>query len=119
MKITVLGNGGFGTAMAVAAQRLGHSVSVWGHDAAYTAEIEATRTNPRYLRGDIAIPEGITFGADPVAALEGAQMALVAIPTQHVRGALAGPLVEALGPGIPLVSLAKGLEQSTGLRPRA
>jgi glycerol-3-phosphate dehydrogenase (NAD(P)+) len=117
MKITVLGNGGFGTAMAVAAQRLGHTVSVWGHDAAYTAEIEASRTNPRYLPGDIAIAEGITFGADPTVALDRADIVLVAIPTQHVRGAMAGPLVGALGAGVPLVSLAKGLEQSTGLRP--
>ena len=38
MKVTILGNGGFGTAMAVVLARGGHAVSVWGHDADYTAD---------------------------------------------------------------------------------
>ena len=42
MRIAVLGNGGFGTAMALTLERAGHSVSLWGHDADYTASIAAT-----------------------------------------------------------------------------
>jgi len=49
VKFAVLGNGGFGTAMALTLARAGHAVALWGHDAAYTATIAATRRNPRYL----------------------------------------------------------------------
>ena len=47
MKIAVLGNGGFGTAMALSLDRAGHSVSLWGHDPIYTMHIAASRRNPR------------------------------------------------------------------------
>ena len=43
--ILVLGNGGWGTALAMILHSNGHPVRVWGHDAAYSEEIEATREN--------------------------------------------------------------------------
>lgn len=112
----MLGNGGFGTAMAIAAHRAGHAVAVWGHDAAYTAEIARTRRNPRYLPDDIEVPAAVGFTHDPTRALAAAELVLVAVPTQHVR-ATVGALAGALPAGIPLISLAKGLEQATAARP--
>ncbi|MFT4512954.1 MAG: glycerol-3-phosphate dehydrogenase, partial [Planctomycetota bacterium] len=41
MRIAILGNGGFGTAMALTLERAGHAVSLWGHDSDYTASIAA------------------------------------------------------------------------------
>jgi glycerol-3-phosphate dehydrogenase (NAD(P)+) len=116
VRLAVLGNGGFGTAMAIAARRIGHDVTVWGHDPGYTAEIQASRRNPRYLPAGIEVPPGIEFTADPHRALAGAAIVLVAVPTQNLRAAVGG-LVVALPAGVPLVSLAKGLEQQSGLRP--
>ena len=115
MKIAILGNGGFGTAMAVALARAGRTVALWGHDAAYTATIAATRTNPRYLDG-VTLPAAITVSADAGAVLGGSDLVLVAVPTQHVRGVVGGMLL-VLPRRAGLVSLAKGLEQSTGKRP--
>ena len=46
MKVAILGNGGFGTAMALSLVRGGHAVALWGHDAVYTAHIAASRTQP-------------------------------------------------------------------------
>ena len=115
MKIAVLGNGGFGTAMALTLEHAGHEVSLWGHSADYTAQIAASRENPRYLAG-VTLPESIQVGDDPRAALDGAGAVLVAVPTQHVRAVLTG-MAELLGGDAPVVSLAKGLEQSTGKRP--
>lgn len=115
MRIAVLGNGGFGSAMAVTLARAGHSICLWGHDAEYTASIAATRENPRYLAG-VRLPDVIEVTADAAAALEGAEVVLVAVPTQHVR-AVVSSMVDRLGGGAPVVSLAKGLEQSTGQRP--
>jgi len=115
MKIAVLGNGGFGTAMAIVAHKAGHEVALWGHDAEYTRAIARTRENPRYLAG-IPIPREIQVETDARAVLHGASAILVAVPTQHLRGTLA-QLVTVVPHGVPLVSLAKGLEQTTALRP--
>ena len=49
MKIAILGNGGFGTALALVARAREHSVSMWGHDRAYTEQLARTRHNSRYL----------------------------------------------------------------------
>jgi glycerol-3-phosphate dehydrogenase (NAD(P)+) len=115
MKIAILGNGGFGTAMALSIDRAGHHVALWGHDPVYTMQVAASRQNPRYLDG-VTLPASIRITHDAHAALDGAQIVLVAVPTQHVRSVLTavGPAVP---PAVPLVSLAKGLEQETGDRP--
>ncbi|MFO1053141.1 MAG: NAD(P)H-dependent glycerol-3-phosphate dehydrogenase [Planctomycetota bacterium] len=115
MKVAVLGNGGFGTAMAIAAVRAGREVAMWGHDPVYTAEVARTRRNPRYLP-DVEIPVAVAISADPVAVLVGAEVVLVAVPTQHLRGVVSGMSAH-LRVGAALVSLAKGLEQTSGLRP--
>lgn len=115
MKITILGNGGFGTSMAIALSRAGRAVALWGHDRAYTEQIAQTRHNPRYLDG-VAIPAEVLVTTDPRAALARADCVLVAVPTQHVRSALQ-PMASLLAGEVPMVSLAKGLEQTTGMRP--
>lgn len=116
MNIAVLGNGAFGTALAAVCQRVGHSVRMWGHDSGYTAEIASTRRNPRYLPDDVVIPDEILVGSDAATTLEGAEAVLVAVPTQFLRGVTTG-LRGLLPPGVPLVSLSKGLEQATTKRP--
>ncbi|MEO6594151.1 MAG: NAD(P)H-dependent glycerol-3-phosphate dehydrogenase [Planctomycetota bacterium] len=115
MKIAILGNGGFGTAMALALDRAGHHVALWGHDPVYTAEIAATRRNPRYLE-HVELPGLIRISHDPTSVLDRCQLVLVAVPTQHIRSTLTG--MASLVPGsVPVVSLAKGLEQQTAERP--
>ena len=115
MKIAILGNGGFGTAMALALDRAGHAVSLWGHDPVYTTQIAASRANPRYLEG-VVLPDAIRVTHDAVAVLDRAEIVLVAVPTQHVRGTLRS-FAAAVPAQVPVVSLAKGLEQETGKRP--
>ncbi|MBL8751658.1 MAG: NAD(P)-dependent glycerol-3-phosphate dehydrogenase [Planctomycetes bacterium] len=115
MKAAILGNGGFGTAMALSLARAGHAVSLWGHDPVYTTAIAASRRNPRYLDG-VVLPDAIRVSHDATAVLDRCELVLVAVPTQHVRGVMTQ--VAAVVPStVPLVSLAKGLEQSTGRRP--
>jgi glycerol-3-phosphate dehydrogenase (NAD(P)+) len=115
MNVAILGNGGFGTAMALALVRGGHTVRLWGHDAAYTATIAATRQNPRYLDG-VSLPAAVQVGSDAAAALQGGELVLVAVPTQHVRATLQA-MARLVPANAPMVSLAKGLEQATGKRP--
>ncbi len=117
MKVAVLGCGGFGTALAVTLARAGRDVAMWGHDPENTKALEAKRHNERYLEG-VRLPDSVLVTTDSQAALRGAACALVAVPTQHIRAALS-PMAQQgqLRRGLPLVSLAKGMEQSTGLRP--
>lgn len=115
MRLTVLGNGGFGTAVALNQHRAGHEVRVWGHDSVYTSAISATGRNPRYLP-DIELPRELEFTGDERHALDGAELVLCAVPTQHVRATVTR-LAEHLPDRAPLVSLSKGLEQDTALRP--
>ncbi|MBX3463766.1 MAG: NAD(P)-dependent glycerol-3-phosphate dehydrogenase [Planctomycetes bacterium] len=115
MKVAILGNGGFGTAMALALERVGHAVALWGHDPVYTARIAATRQNPRYLESFV-LPDAIRVTHDAAAVLDRADVVLLAVPTQHVRGVL-GAVAAYLAPDAPVVSLAKGLEQGSGARP--
>lgn len=115
MRVAILGNGGFGTAMALSLARAGHAVAVWGHDAAYTTHIAASRRNPRYLEG-VTLPDAIRVSSDEVAVLDRCQLVLVAVPTQHLR-TVAARVNGALPAGVPMVSLAKGLEEATGKRP--
>ncbi len=115
MNLTVLGNGGFGTAMALCGLRAGHRVRLWGHDPDYTAELARTRRNPRYLP-DVELPAELDVSTEPRRVLDDAEVVLVAIPTQHLRATVAG-LAAHLPAGTPLVSLAKGLEQGTAERP--
>ena len=114
MKVAILGNGGFGTAMAIALVNR-HQVALWGHDRAYTAEIARTRRNERYLDGAV-LPDAVRVATDHGAVLAAADVVFVAVPTQHVRAVLQ-PMAAALAAPLPIVSLAKGLEQATGLRP--
>lgn len=115
MRIAILGNGGFGTAMALTLERAGHVVSLWGHDAIYTASIAASRQNPRYL-SNVTLPDSIRISNDANSVLDRAAVILVAVPTQHIRSVLTS-MLGAMATDVPIVSLAKGLEQTTGMRP--
>jgi glycerol-3-phosphate dehydrogenase (NAD(P)+) len=115
VRFAILGNGGFGTAIAIVLSRGGHDVALWGHDPDYTAEFARSRRNPRYLPG-VELPAQVLVTADAKRVLPGADAVVVAVPTQHLRSVV-GSLRGLLPSGAPLVSLAKGLEQGTALRP--
>ena len=61
MKITVLGSGGWGTALALLLTDNGHDVTLWSHSAQRSALLERTRENPR-LPG-VPLPEALHLSA--------------------------------------------------------
>jgi glycerol-3-phosphate dehydrogenase (NAD(P)+) len=113
-RVVVIGDGGWGTALALAAHRAGNEVAVWSVDAAYAAEVARTRENRKFLPG-VAIPREILWTADEGEAAAGASLALSVVPTQFVRSTLArfAPLLR----GVPLFSASKGLERGSLARP--
>ena len=84
MKITVLGDGGWGTALAMLLVGNGHAVTQWGPFADYLDEMARTRANPRFLPG-IPLPAGLRLTPDMAAAVEGAELVVLAAPVPYMR----------------------------------
>lgn len=112
MRITVLGAGAWGTALAVGiAPR--HDTLLWARDAAQAARIVATRDNRRYLPG-VALPAALRLTADLDAAIAHAQtdggLIVIATPMSGLREMLA----RCAASGAGLWWLCKGFEAGTG-----
>jgi glycerol-3-phosphate dehydrogenase (NAD(P)+) len=113
--VAVIGDGAMGTMSALLVAENGRAVRLWGRDAQRTDDINRDRENQCYLPG-ISLPDSVTAGCDAAWALVGAEFVISAVPCQHVRGVwtTVGP---ALPPGVPVLSVAKGIEVDTLLRP--
>jgi len=106
MKIAVLGAGAWGTAMAITLCAR-HDVRLWARDPALLAALDAERVNRRYLPG-FRLPTAIVPAGDIAAALEGAELAVVAVATSGLRPTLREARASRRIP--PLVWLCKGFE---------
>lgn len=111
-KVTVVGGGAWGTALALTAARAGHETRLWARDAETVRAIVERRENPRYLPG-IRFDEPIDATGKLDRALDGVDCVLVATPAQSLRQMLAA-LREQVTPNVPLVLCAKGIERETG-----
>ncbi len=113
-RITVMGAGSWGTAFALVLADAGNEVRLWGRRAELCEAITRTHENPDYLPG-IALPASLVATADPVEALEGAQVVVLAVPSQQLRVNL-GDWGHAIADDAVLVSLMKGVELGTHKR---
>jgi glycerol-3-phosphate dehydrogenase (NAD(P)+) len=113
MRITVLGAGAWGTALALAfSQR--HDITLWTLESDHAAAMAADRENKRFLPGH-PLPANISLGADIPQSLRGADFAVIATPVAGLR-----PTLEAIAkyaPATPFVWVCKGLEAQSGLLP--
>lgn len=108
MKICVISNGSFGTCLASILCENGHEVTLWGHEVDYVEEMKATRKNPRYLKG-FDLPEKLALSSDLAEATDGAELIVLATPTQFMRSSIEG--LAKLGLKNPLfANVAKGIE---------
>ena len=106
MKLTVLGAGAWGTALAASAAPR-HAVHLWARDATQALQMQATRHNLRYLP-EVALPAALQIGADFDAALAHAAGGLVIIATP--MAALAEMLERARAEEAGILWLCKGFE---------
>ena len=115
-KITVLGSGAMATACSVLlAENPGQEISLWATDPADARDIAADRENRRFLPG-VRIPEKVLVTSDVEQAVHGADILVAAIPTKFLRDALS-ELAGHLSDDRPVVSVIKGLENETFMRP--
>lgn len=109
----VLGDGGWGTALAIHLHRLGHRVHWWGAFPEYLRALDRTRVNRKFLPG-IPIPAAIRITPDLADAVRNTRLIIVAIPSQHLPAVIRRlkPLRRLWQQAI-LVSAAKGLDQAS------
>ncbi len=108
MNTTVIGTGGWGTALALILHGNGHRVTLWGRMAAEVDPILAHRENRLFLPG-APIPADLTVTGETDAALAEAELVVLAVPSHGMR-----PICEQIQPHLPanavLAHVAKGIE---------
>lgn len=114
MKITVIGDGGWGTATGLLLNSYGHSVTLWGPFPEYLEEIRAHRENTRFLPG-IALPDTLRWTSDPAVAVAGAEAIVLASPSKFFSG-VCEKFKGLIRPNMLVVSLTKGLCEATHCR---
>jgi glycerol-3-phosphate dehydrogenase (NAD(P)+) len=115
-RVSILGDGGFGTALAMVQARKKNDVMLWSAFPEYARILRETRQNPKFLPG-VHLPENeISITSSLEEAVAFGDFLVFAIPSQYLRNIL----YKIKDFGVPrqlLVSVAKGIEKKTLLRP--
>ncbi len=111
MNITVLGAGGWGTALAVLLEEGGHTVTLWEFFADYAEVLDKKRENIKYLKG-VKIPAKIRITSDLNAAVEASEYIVLAQPSHFMR-ALLLRIKKINYRKKTFISVTKGIEQKT------
>jgi glycerol-3-phosphate dehydrogenase (NAD(P)+) len=113
-RAAVLGAGSWGTAFAKVLADAGTDVTIWSRREQIAAAIRAYGTNPDYLPA-VRLPERVAATSIAAEAIKDADVVVLAVPSQTLRGNLAD-WASYLAPDATLVSLMKGIELGTTRR---
>jgi glycerol-3-phosphate dehydrogenase (NAD(P)+) len=110
MKITILGAGAWGTALAKLLHGGGHGLTLWGHEPAHLERMRRTGRNDLFLPG-IELPGDWRYEVDARRAIQDAELVVTAVPSRAFR-----EVTTCLGEHRGLVvTVTKGIECETGL----
>ena len=112
MKITVLGSGGWGTALALLLLENGNDVTLWSYTEEESKVLRETRENPM-LKG-VSLPQELKLTTD-MACVKGCGAVVLATPSFAVR-TTAAKLKDLVDEGAILISVSKGIEKDSSLR---
>ncbi|MCP1660274.1 NAD(P)H-dependent glycerol-3-phosphate dehydrogenase [Neisseria perflava] len=113
MKITVMGAGSWGTALAIHFAQHNHEVALWTRNAEQVQTLQADRENKYGLPG-FPFPASLSVHADLGEALQDSELVLISTSVAGLRSS--SELLKALGAGdVPVLATCKGFEQDTGL----
>lgn len=87
MNISVIGDGGWGTTLAILLFKKGYNVKLWGAFPDYVRYLDKKRVNIKFLP-EIKIPSGIVITDDMRLALNKSSLIVLAVPSQYMRGVL-------------------------------
>jgi glycerol-3-phosphate dehydrogenase (NAD(P)+) len=115
-KISILGSGAMATACSILlAEHDGQTVSLWARNPDHARDIARHRENRRLLPG-VILPAELEITSDIQQAVDGADFLVAAIPTKFLRAALE-QIAEFLNDDRPVISVIKGLENESFMRP--
>ncbi|HIW96601.1 MAG TPA: NAD(P)-dependent glycerol-3-phosphate dehydrogenase [Candidatus Corynebacterium gallistercoris] len=114
VQVAVMGAGSWGTTVAKVFADANNGVSLWARRQEIADDVATNHRNSAYLP-DIVLPESVMGTSDPAEALEGAEIVVLGVPSQSLRENLS-QWKDLLPRDASVVSLAKGIEHSSGLR---
>lgn len=109
MNISVLGDGGWGTTLAILLCRKGFSVTLWGAFPDYVSYLNRKRVNTKFLPG-VKIPKNIEITHDLKSVFFNKQLIILAIPSQYLRQVLKKIKPLQTSPETVYLSAIKGIE---------
>jgi len=117
--ISIIGDGGMATVLAILLcekrRETKHEIRMWGYDRRQLDDIEQKRENKKFLPG-YKIPKALIFEPDDTHIMVDADLIISAVPCQFMRSVW-GRLKDYVPIDVPIVSVAKGIENNTLLRP--
>ena len=112
-RVTIIGGGAWGTALATVCHGAGREVAVWAREQDVVDSINLRHENPMFLPG-VQLDPSIRATGAIASAVEQAELLLVATPAEHLR-AVMGEVAGQLHEGVPVVVCSKGIEQGSCL----
>jgi len=113
--IAIIGDGGMGTVLGMLLCEKGITARIWGYDRRQLEEIATNQENRKFLPG-YKLPKELEFEHDDKRIMSGVDLIVSAVPCQFIRSVWTR-LKDYVPQGIPVVSVAKGIENNTLLRP--
>ena len=113
-QVGVIGAGAWGTTLAIQLADAQRPVTLWTHATESAERLAHGRENARYLPG-VTFPPNLRVATDDTHLAEPYRVYLAAVPSSHLRATLRR-LAPVLHPGVPILSLVKGIEEHTHAR---
>jgi glycerol-3-phosphate dehydrogenase (NAD(P)+) len=113
--VAIIGDGGMGTVLGMLLVTKGVEARIWGYDRRQLEEIAKNRENRKFLPG-YKLPKELKFEHDDKRAISGADLIVSAVPCQFMRSVWTR-LRDYVPRDVPIVSVAKGIENDTLQRP--
>lgn len=113
-RVTFLGGGSFGTALAVVLAEKDNIVNIYNRDEKVVDEINIKRTNEKYMK-DLIIPKNVTAFVNIAEAVEGSDYIVLSVPS-HVIRSMCKAIKDIIPKDIPIISIAKGIEEGSDRR---
>lgn len=114
-KISIIGAGSFGTAIAVVLGNSKYDISIWARESEVVEGINRDRKNPAYLT-NVSLPETVKANSSLEDTIQGSDMVVFATPSHAMREMAEKARAYLSGIEI-IVSVAKGIEQDTLMTP--
>jgi glycerol-3-phosphate dehydrogenase (NAD(P)+) len=114
-KITILGAGSWGTALALVLADNGNQVTIYSKDAKVCDEINQDHTNSKYFNRTFILPTSIVSTNELAKAINDTQLILLSVPSSAVRG-LVSSIIPFLKTKTLIINTAKGFDPLTNDR---